>query len=117
MSQLPVHDAGASCSLTEQDAAQRNAEFADVVERGLRRRERPSHSTVRLVFHNRNGMEDDIRELADREAQCCGFFSFHLQVTGDDILLHVSAPPEKVAYLHMLYEATDPQRIAGRSGS
>lgn len=117
MPQLPVHDAGASCSLTEEDAAQRNAESADVVERGLRHRERPSDTTVRLVFENRDGLDDDLRELARRESQCCGFFSFDIDVTDEDVLLQVNAPREKVAYLHSLYEATDPRRIRGRSGS
>ena len=110
MPRLPIHDAGASCSLADHEVAQRNAEFADVVERGLHHRERPSDCTVRLVFANRDGLDDDIHELARRESQCCGFFSFHIDVTGDDIVLQVDAPPEKVAYLDALYEATDAQR-------
>jgi len=110
MPQLPVHDAGASCSLTEEDAAQRNAEFADVVQRGLRHRERPSDTTVRLVFENRDGLDDDLRELARRESQCCGFFSFDIDVRDDDIVLEVAAPEDKINYLDELYRATDPQR-------
>ena len=117
MPDLPVHDTEGACSLAEQDAAARNAEFVDVVERGLRHRERPSDCTVRLVFDNWDALDQNIRELARRESQCCGFFSFDIEVTGDDIVLQVNAPPENVAYLHKLYEATDPQRIAGRSGS
>lgn len=108
MPQLPLHDAGASCSLDEHDAKQRNAEFADVVARGLRHRERPSDYRVRLVFENRQGLGDDIRQLARRESQCCGFFSFDLDTTGENIVLQVTAPPDKFAYLDALYEATDP---------
>ena len=114
MPQLPLHDAGRSCNLDEAGAARRNAEFADVVERGLRGRSRTSEGSVRLVFENKEGMESDIRGLAERESQCCGFFSFDIDVGEDAVVLKVRAPADKAEYLDMLYEATDPDRPTWR---
>lgn len=107
---LHLHDRGASCTLDDQAAAQRNAELADVIERGLRHRGRTPEGVVRLVFINKEGMEADIRALAGRESECCGFFSFDVDVRDDDIVLQVAAPDDKSNYLDELYRATDPQR-------
>lgn len=114
MGQLRIHESGGSCTLDEQGAARRNAEFADVVnKRGLRHRRKTPEGTVRLVFDNTDGMESDIRALAERESQCCGFFSFDVQVSRDDVVLQVDAPADKAEYLDMLYQAADPDRPAG----
>lgn len=112
MKQLPIHDGGASCGLDERGAARRNAEFAEVVEYGLRARQRIA-GRVRLIFQRKNGLEEDIRELVRRESQCCGFFAFDVTVGEDDILVEVTAPPDKMAYLDALYRATDPPRRTG----
>ncbi len=113
MQQVPIHDGGASCNLDEQGAARRNVEFADVVERGLRDRQRTSGG-VRLTFDRKEGLEDDLRELVRRESECCAFFSFDVDVTEGFIVLEVAAPTEKDAYLDALYRATDPQRRGDR---
>ncbi len=113
MPQLPIHDGGASCNLDEQGAAQRNAEFADVVQRGLRHRKR-TPDRVWLTFERKEGLEEDIRELVQRESQCCGFFSFDVAVGEGDIVVEVTAPAGKTAYLDALYRATDPQQRGGR---
>ncbi|MBW3664344.1 MAG: hypothetical protein KY469_14685 [Actinobacteria bacterium] len=109
MPQLPIHDGGASCDLDDQGAKRRNVEFADVVERGLRDRKRTPHG-VRLMFEHNDRLEDDVRELVDHESRCCGFFSFDVDVTEDAILVNVSAPADKDAYLDALYQATDLQQ-------
>ena len=105
-----LHDRGTSCTLDDQAAARRNAEFADVIARGLRHRGRTPEGVVRLVFINKQGMEADIRALAGRESECCGFFSFDVDVSDDDIVLQVAAPDDKAEYLDTLYRATDPER-------
>ncbi|MDP9021540.1 MAG: hypothetical protein M3N57_02350 [Actinomycetota bacterium] len=109
MSQLPLHDAGASCTLDEQGAARRSVEFANVVERGLRDRKRTSGG-VRLTFDRKEGLEEDLRELVRRESGCCAFFSFDVDVTEGVIVVEVAAPAEKDAYLEALYRATEPRR-------
>lgn len=114
MGQPRMHDSGGSCTLDEQGAARRNAEFADVVKRGLRDRRKTPEGTVRLVFDNTEGMESDIRALAERESQCCGFFSFDVRVTNDDVVLEVDAPSDSAEYLDMLYQAAEPDRPAGK---
>ena len=110
MATFHLHDRGASCTLDDQAAVRRNAEFADVIERGLRHRGRTPEGVVRLVFINKEGMEADIRALARRESECCGFFSFDVDVNDDDIVLRVAAPHDKTDYLDELYRATDPER-------
>lgn len=110
MSQLPIHDGGASCNLDEQGADHRNVEFADVVERGLRDRKR-TPGGIRLTFDRKTeGLEEDIRELVRRESQCCGFFSFDVVVGDGDIVLDVTAPAGKSPYLDALYRAIHPHR-------
>lgn len=113
MPQLPIHDGGAACKLDEQGAKRRNVEFADVAERGLRDRKRTPHG-VRLIFESDVRLEDDVRELVDRESRCCGFFSFDVDVTEDAIVVDLSAPADKDAYLDALYKATDLQQRNGR---
>lgn len=108
MQQLPVHDAGASCDLDEQGAARRTIEFADVVRRGLRDRER-TQDRVRLTFEREPGLEEDLRGLIRRESECCAFFSFDIDAAGDVITVEVTAPSEKEAYVDALYRGTDPQ--------
>lgn len=108
MQQMPVHDGGASCELDLEGARQRNLEFADVVERGLVSRERPERSVVRLTFKKEEGLEQDLRELARRESECCGFFTFHLYRSDGTIVLRVESPSDKTAYLDELYRATEP---------
>ncbi len=110
MRQLPLHDGGASCTLDEQAAARRNIEFADVVQRGLRNRDRTDDGEVLLTFRKRRGMEDDVRELLERESACCGFFTFDIHVEDDHIQVRVAAPDDKDDYLDALYRATDPDR-------
>lgn len=109
--QLPVHDGGASCKLDEQGAHQRNLEFADVVERGLTSRERTEDGAVLLTFAKRRGLEDDLRELIRRESQCCGFFTFEVDSSGDEIAIRVEAPAENSDYLDELYRSTRPAQV------
>ena len=104
-------DRGASCTLDDQAAAQRNAEFADVFERGLRHRGRTPEGVVRLVLLNEEGMEADIRALAGRESECCGFFSFDADVRDDDIVLQVAASDDKIDYLD---DSTGPPTLNAR---
>lgn len=108
MRQLPVHDGGASCRLDEQGAARRNIEFADVVRRGLRHRDRTGDGDVLLTFRRGGGLENDVRELAERESACCRFFIFDIRVEDDHIVVRVAAPDDKTDYLDALYQATDP---------
>lgn len=110
MRQLPVHDGGASCQLDEQGAARRNVEFADVVRRGLRDRERTEDGDVLLTFRRGGGREHDVRALAERESACCGFFTFDIRVGDDHIEVRGEAPDDKGDYLDALYRATDPDR-------
>lgn len=113
MTQLPIHDAGASCELNEQGAQRRNVEFAAVVEHGLRDRKRTTDG-VQLTFDHDERLKNDVRELVGRESQCCAFFTFDVHVTEDTIAINVSAPADKHAYLDALYRATDPQQRRGR---
>ncbi|MDP8930723.1 MAG: hypothetical protein M3O70_19690 [Actinomycetota bacterium] len=108
MPQLPIHDGGASCTLDEQGAAQRDAQFANVVERGLRHRERSADGAVRLTFDKSERLEEDVRELVRQESQCCAFFSFDVLTEEDKLIIHVDAPDSKTAYLDELYRATRP---------
>lgn len=54
---------------------------------------------VRWVFANRPGLRDELRNLAEKEHQCCRFFKFDLRADGDTIVWETSAGPDAAQVL------------------
>ena len=54
---------------------------------------------VRLHLSGARGLQARVRDLVDRESQCCSFFTFDLDGTDEELDLLVSAPPEQAAIL------------------
>jgi hypothetical protein len=44
-------------------------------------------------------VESDARNLADRESECCSFFTFEFKQAGDDVVMHIGVPPEQIEVL------------------
>jgi len=54
---------------------------------------------VRWVFSNPPGLADQLRNLAEKEQQCCRFFKFDLRVVGETIWWETTASKEAAAVL------------------
>jgi hypothetical protein len=54
---------------------------------------------VRWVFSNRPGLDAELRNLAEKERQCCSFFKFDLRTTGETIVWETTARQEAALVL------------------
>jgi hypothetical protein len=48
----------------------------------------------RLELHFRPEASNDVRELVRAERECCPFLSFEVELSGEDVRLAVTGPPE-----------------------
>lgn len=100
-----LHDGGASCSLDASGAARRNAEFADLATRGLRRHARLPDGRVELAFDAYAVGETEVRALVEAEQECCSFLTFEIVADEHEIRVVVDAPHSKRDYLDLLTTA------------
>lgn len=54
---------------------------------------------VRWVFKNQPGLDAELRNLAEKEHQCCSFFKFDLRATGDTLVWETTARKEAASVL------------------
>ena len=54
---------------------------------------------VRWIFENRPGLDAELRNLAEKEHQCCSFFKFDLRTTGETIVWETTAHKEAATVL------------------
>jgi hypothetical protein len=87
-----------ACTLPTVEQPVRLAEFDQLFGDAVRRVERLD-GTVRLHLVGDPGLRDRVRDLVDRESQCCSFFSFDIAGTDRELDLVVSVPPERAALL------------------
>ena len=73
--------------------------------RHLAQREERTESGARFWLPDTPGIERDLREFADFEAQCCAFASFAVERDGGALRLTVEAPPEASAWVDDLFSA------------
>jgi hypothetical protein len=91
-----------ACSLSAEDRAGRNGEFAAILGRGLLARE-DTPIGIRLRFRRSPGLEQDLTDLTRREKECCPFFDFRIETSGDQVLLEVGAPPDARPIVDQLF--------------
>jgi MerR family transcriptional regulator, copper efflux regulator len=82
-----------ACSLTASEQADRGNEFAAILRRGLLAREETARG-IRLRFRRSQSLQEDLADLTTREKECCPFFDFSIQISGQELVLEVGAPPE-----------------------
>jgi hypothetical protein len=73
-----------ACTLDATGMAVRMAEFAQLFREALVGRDTTADG-IRFRFAADTGVEDQIRDLARREQTCCSFFSFAIEVHGDEV--------------------------------
>lgn len=104
--ELPVHDGGASCTLDEEEARQRQAAWHQLAADALTSHDRADDGTVILRFDGDDRTESRVRELAELEQGCCSFFEMTVTRDNDEIVLHATAPDTHRDYLSLLLDTT-----------
>jgi len=56
----------------------------------------------RLDVVLRRIVEAPARDLARRESECCSFFTFEFEPAGNEVTMHITVSPERVAVLDAL---------------
>ncbi|MGH3677735.1 MAG: hypothetical protein ACRDU5_18770 [Mycobacterium sp.] len=93
---IPEDWAPEACTLPTAERPVRVAEFDEFFAEVLRF-ERPRPTRLELVIPAE--AEATARDLADRESQCCSFFTFGFEPAGDDVVMHIGVPPTQIAVL------------------
>lgn len=105
---LPVHDGGASCTLDEGQAHERQSAWHQLAADALKSRERTDDGTVVLRFDGDEETEARVRELAALEQRCCSFFDLPVTRDGDEVVLRATAPDTHSDYLELLLDTAPP---------
>jgi hypothetical protein len=87
-----------ACRLPSAAVPSRIAAF-DALFASARSVERPEPVRLRIAFASDPGTAARIAELAVREADCCGFFTFALTAAAGSLVLEVAVPPDRTAVL------------------
>jgi hypothetical protein len=95
-----------ACSLPPADQAKRGRELDDLARRALVRSDRAGRELV-LGYRAAPTVEEALRELIRREAECCPFLDLELVAARDELELRVSAPPGAEGVLDLIQEAND----------
>lgn len=94
-----------ACTLPSAERPLRLAEFEDLFARHVRSVDRDRDGErVRLHLTGEGGLREGVRDLTQRESQCCSFFEF--AITGEDpaVILEVTVPPGQRDVLTALAE-------------
>lgn len=70
----------------------RQAEFDGLFSTALRTLERPGRTRLVMTLEAAPGRAEAVRDLTDRETECCSFFSFILTEQAGLLLLEVAVP-------------------------
>ena len=96
---IPEDWAPDACTLPTSDRPLRVAEFDDLFAFVVRTERREPQ---RLDVVLRRIVEAPARDLARRESECCSFFTFEFEPAGNEVMMHIAVPPERVAVLDAL---------------
>lgn len=80
-----------ACTLPTAERPLRRAEFDDVFA-FTREVRRESPVRVRLTLAGPDDLGATVRDLAEREAECCSFFSFAVGGDGGNVVLDIEVP-------------------------
>ena len=90
-----------ACTLPTVDRPLRLAEFDDLFRESVLVVDRDGLST-RLTLRGSIGLRDRVRDLTDRESQCCSFFQFSVDGDDDGLVLGIAVPPSRSDILEAL---------------
>jgi hypothetical protein len=93
-----------ACSLHAGDQEQRLDDWSSLLQRATRREAIPDG--VRYTFAASDELESHVRVLAAAEKGCCAFLDFDVVRTGEALQVTVTAPPDAVTALRLIFRAT-----------
>jgi hypothetical protein len=96
-------EAPIACSLNAAGQTARRTAWERLAERALRGRQMTARG-VRLVFAREPGVEDELRELARLEGECCAFAEWRVEDHGDRLALDVRAQADGVSVLQGMFD-------------
>jgi hypothetical protein len=93
-----------ACSLPLDEGADRRVRWERLAARGNAVLERTS-AGIRLALRPEPGVEDELRELADLERDCCSFARWNVRDAGDRLVLEVEADGDGAAAVQAMFRA------------
>jgi hypothetical protein len=88
-----------ACTLSADGAATRLDEWRALLTRVVASTERSAQTELALRVRPEPGDLDRLVDLVQREAGCCTFFEFALQITADAVTLRVTVPADAAPVL------------------
>lgn len=85
-----------ACTLPTAERPWRVAEFDDLFGY-VQSSTRPEPTRLELLLPC--DVEAAARDLARRESECCSFFTFAFERTGDDVVMRIDVPPAHIEVL------------------
>lgn len=86
-----------ACTLPTAQQPIRVAEFDDLFTGAVLRHTRPEPTALALVLPA--SVEEQARDLAERESSCCTFFRFGFESAGDELVMSIRVPAERTGIL------------------
>ncbi|WP_031511402.1 hypothetical protein [Streptomyces megasporus] len=99
-----------SCTLPTAERPLRVEEWDTLFTERLRQVTRMDPRLVRLELADGLGVEDQVRDLAERESGCCSFFAFTVTAEPGAVLLDVAVGPAHEPVLEALAARADAAR-------
>ncbi len=90
-----------ACTLPTAERPLRSTEFDALFAAAVRRVEQRGRD-IRLHLRGEPGLADRVRDLTERETQCCSFFTFGVAGTDLDLTLDIAVPPARQEILEAL---------------
>ncbi len=96
-------DAVVACSLNRGELTERGKRWDGLAVQAFVERV-PTERGLRLVFRRADRVEDELRELAELERECCAFAEWTVSAEGDRVVLDVGGlSDEAVAAVQALF--------------
>lgn len=94
-----------ACTLPTEQQPLRLAEFDALFTTAAHHPERLTDRHLRVTLAGRPDLADTVRDLADRETQCCAFFTFTVSTPRPDaVILDLEVPTGNVDVLDALQD-------------
>jgi hypothetical protein len=89
-----------ACTLPTAERPLRRAEFDALFRDALQEVRRLSPRHLRLHLRGEGDLEARVRDLTDRERECCSFFTFTIEAPAPgDVVLDIDVPATRAAVL------------------
>jgi hypothetical protein len=96
-----------ACSLSADERTERGRELRELARRALAGRDREERAVV-LTYRAAPEVEEALRDVIRREAECCPFLDLELVSGERELSLRVSAPAAGEEMLDLIYESSIP---------